>query len=184
MCKFHVSAVVAAILSLYSFSASAGGPTSSEDTAADIITGVVPLSGLAIAYIKHDDLGKKEWLRNISAELILNSAARLIFDQTSLGKRPSGRGYGFPSGHVGFVFSGASFLQERYGWQYGVPAYALATYVAYERVDSHHHHARDVIAAAALSYGIGKLFVTPENATHLAPVIGPEFIGMRWERSF
>jgi hypothetical protein len=28
------------------------------------------------------------------------------------------------------------------------------------------------------------LFVTPEKATHLAPIIGPDFIGLRWGRSF
>jgi len=75
-------------------------------------------------------------------------------------------------------------LQDRYGWKYGLPAHALVAYVSYVRVDTDHHRWRDVAAGAAVSYGISKLFVTPENATHLAPVIGPDFLGMRWERSF
>lgn len=182
MKRLPLSALIAALLGLNSSLLYA--QTSTKDTVSDVITGLVPIGGLAIAYIKDDDLGKKQWLRNISAELVLNTLARGIFDQTSLGERPSGRPYGFPSGHVGFVVGGAAFLQERYGWHYGLPAYMLAAYVANERVDEDHHYARDVLAAAALSYGVGRLFVTRQNATHLAPVIGPDFMGMRWERSF
>ncbi|MDP3859834.1 MAG: phosphatase PAP2 family protein [Stagnimonas sp.] len=178
------SAALAALLAAHPMLASAAGSTSTQDTVADVITGLVPLGGLAITYVKGDDLGKTQWLRNISAELLLNTVARGLFNETSLGRRPSGNEYGFPSGHVGFVTAGAAFLQERYGWHYGAPAYVLAAYVAYERVDSHHHHTGDVIAAAALSYGVGRLFVTPEDASYLAPVIGPDFMGMRWERSF
>lgn len=181
MRKIHLSVALAALLGLYCGAAAAHN---NEDTAADVVTGVVPLGAYALAYFKDDDLGQRQWLFNTGAELILNTAARGIFDQTSLGRRPNGNHYGFPSGHAGFVFSGAAFLQDRYGWQYGVPAYVLASAVAYERVDRHHHRARDVIAGAALSIGISKLFVTPENATHLAPVIGPDFLGMRWQRSF
>ena len=40
------------------------------------------------------------------------------------------------------------------------------------------------VAAAALSYGVAKLFVTPQYATHLAPVIGPDYLGLRWARSW
>ena len=82
------------------------------------------------------------------------------------------------------VVSGAAFLQDRYGWKYGLPAYALSGYVAWLRVDTGHHRWRDVIGGAALAYGVSKLFVTPQNATHIAPVIGPEFIGLRWGRSY
>jgi hypothetical protein len=60
----------------------------------------------------------------------------------------------------------------------------LTGYVAWVRVDNRDHHWRDVVAASALGYGVAKLFVTPENATHLAPVIGPDFLGLRWERSW
>jgi membrane-associated phospholipid phosphatase len=80
--------------------------------------------------------------------------------------------------------SGATFLGERYGWKWGTPAYLASAYVAYVRVDNGHHHRRDVIASGALAYGVALLTVTPANATHLAPVIGPNFLGLRWQRSF
>jgi membrane-associated phospholipid phosphatase len=114
----------------------------------------------------------------------VNSILRLGFEQTSWGTRPNGHPYGFPSGHAAFVTSSAAFLQDRYGWKYGVPAYLLVGYVSYVRVDTDHHRWRDVIAGSLVSYGISKFFVTPQNATHIAPIIGPDMIGFRWERSF
>ena len=151
---------------------------------ADIVMSAIPVGALAMAYFKDDDEGEKQWLRNLLANQLLNSVARLGFNYTSWGKRPNGDGYGFPSGHVAFAGSGASFLEERYGWEYGVPAWLLTGYVAWVRVDNGDHHWRDVVASSALSFGVAKLFVTPENATHLAPVIGPDYLGLRWERSW
>jgi hypothetical protein len=149
-----------------------------------VVMSALPVSALAIAYFKDDTEGEKQWLRNLLANQLLNSLARLGFNETSLGERPNGNGYGFPSGHVAFAGSGAAFLEERYGWKYGVPAWMLVGYVAWVRVDNRDHHWRDVVAASALSYGVAKLFVTPENTTHLAPVIGPDFLGLRWQRSW
>ncbi|MEI6824370.1 MAG: phosphatase PAP2 family protein [Desulfuromonadales bacterium] len=157
---------------------------SHEILAADILTGVVPLTGLAVAYFSDDTEGQKQWLRNTGVNQVLTSALRLGFNETSLGERPNGNKYGFPSGHVAFVMSGAAFLGERYGWKWGAPAYMATAYVAYVRVDQDKHHWRDVIAAGALGYGVALLTVTPEHATHLAPVIGPDFLGLRWQRSF
>jgi len=175
-------AVVAVIFCLLSTSAIArGGDTS---LAGDILTGVIPASALALAYFKGDTEGEKQWLRNVLANQLLTSGARLAFNGTSWGERPNGHSYGFPSGHVAFVASGASFLQERYGWQYGVPAWLLTGFVAWNRVENDHHHWRDVIASGVVAYGVGKLFVTPEIATNLAPVIGPDFIGLRFKRSW
>ncbi|HBG05836.1 MAG: phosphatase [Geobacteraceae bacterium GWC2_58_44] len=183
MPRFHrYLAVVAVILGLLSTTTVARAQDTS--LAGDILTGVIPVSALAIAYFKGDTEGEKQWLRNVIANQLLTSVARVGFNEMSWGERPTGNGYGFPSGHVAFVASGASFLQERYGWQYGVPAWLLTGYVAWNRVDNDHHHWRDVIASGVVAYGVGKLFVTPEMATHLAPVIGPDFIGLRFARSW
>lgn len=155
-----------------------------ELAATDILTAVVPLTGLAVAYFTDDIEGEKQWLRNTGVNQVLVTALRVGFNETSLGERPNGHSYGFPSGHVAFVMSGATFLGQRYGWQWGIPAFLAASYVAYVRVDQDKHHWRDVIAAGALSYGAALLTVTPEKATYLAPIIGPDFLGLRWQRSF
>jgi membrane-associated phospholipid phosphatase len=180
MPRYRLSAAILLICSLFSGNALA---VTGSELSGDIVTGLVPLGALTIAYFKNDTEGEKQWWRNTLASQFLNTVARAAFNST-YGERPNGGKYGFPSGHVSFVVSGAAFLQERYGWKYGLPAYLLAGYVASERVRDDKHHWRDVIAASALSYGVAQLFVTPENATHLAPVIGPDFIGLRWQRSF
>lgn len=152
--------------------------------ASDILAGVVPLSGLVVAYLKDDVEGEKQWLRNITVNQVLVSALRLGFNETSLGERPNGGSYGFPSGHVAVVASGATFLGQRYGWQWGAPAYLATAAVAFIRVNEDKHHWRDVIAAGALSYGVALVTVTQDNATSLAPIIGPDFLGLRWQRSY
>jgi membrane-associated phospholipid phosphatase len=174
--------VLVAVFGLHANLANAGnGP---NVVATDILTAVVPLTGLAVAYFTDDLEGQKQWLRNTGVNQVLTTALRVGFNETSLGERPNGHSYGFPSGHQAFITSGATFLGERYGWKWGTPAYMAAAYVAYTRVDEDKHHWRDVIASSAIAYGVALMTVTPENATCLAPVIGPDFLGLRWERSF
>lgn len=150
----------------------------------DVIMILVPVAGYAIAKFKDDEEGEKQLLRSVAAGVVAHSIVSFAFNYTSWGKRPDGGSHAFPSGHVAFVTSGAAFLQDRYGWKYGVPAYLLSGYVAWVRVDTGHHRWRDAIGGGALAFGASKLFVTPQHATHIAPVIGPDFIGLRWERSF
>jgi membrane-associated phospholipid phosphatase len=180
MFRFHLSAALVVLFSLLPGVAAEG----SEESSADIATLLMPLGTYAIASFKNDDEGKSQFLRSTGMSLVLNSVARLAFNETSWGKRPNGKEYGFPSGHTAFVVSSAAFLQDRYGWQYGVPAYLLSGYVAYVRVDTEHHRWRDIIAGAALSFGVSKFYVTPQHATQIAPVVGPDYLGMRWERSW
>src|SRR5665647_2465957 len=182
MTRYLLVCAIVAALGLHAATATAGnGP---QIVTTDILTAVVPLTGLAVAYFTDDTEGEKEWMRNTGVNQVLVTALRLAFNETSRGERPNGGPYGFPSGHEAFVMSGATFLGQRYGWKWGVPAYMAAAYVAYVRVDEDKHHWRDVIASGVLSYGVATLTVTPENATYLAPIIGPNFLGLRWERSF
>lgn len=182
MSKFFNSIAVGALL--ISLVGASPAECGSSSISGHVVMSIIPVSAIAVAYFKDDVEGEKQWLRNVLVNQLLTSVARLGFNETSLGRRPTGNGYGFPSGHVSFAGAGASFYSERYGWKYGVPAWLATAYVANNRIQNGDHHWRDVIASGLLSYGVGKLFVTPENATHLAPVIGPEFIGMRWERSW
>jgi membrane-associated phospholipid phosphatase len=173
---------IVAVFGLSAVPANAGNGPSVAAT--DILTAVVPLTGLAVAYFTDDIEGQKQWLRNTGVNQVLTTSLRVGFNETSLGERPNGPPYGFPSGHQAFITSGAAFLGERYGWKWGTPAYMAAAYVAYVRVEEDKHHWRDVRASGALAYGVALLTVTPENATYLAPVIGPDFLGLRWQRSF
>lgn len=177
--KLYLSLLMAA---LWTHSGSAAAI--SEELPGDIVTGLMPIATYAIAHYKDDSAGEGQFLRSVAASLVLNTTLRVAINETSWGKRPNGSPYGFPSGHTAFMTSNAAFLQDRFGWKFGVPAYVMTAYVAWVRVDTDHHRWRDVFAGAALSYSVSKLFVTPHDATYLAPIIGPEFLGMRWQRSF
>jgi membrane-associated phospholipid phosphatase len=145
---------------------------------------MLPAAAFAIAHYKDDGAGEGQFFRSNAASLLLNTTLRVAFNETSWGERPNGNRYAFPSGHVAFVAAQAAFLQERFGWQYGVPAYALTGYVAWVRVDTDHHRWRDVLAGVAVSAFTARLFITPRDAVHVAPIVGPEWIGLRLERSF
>jgi membrane-associated phospholipid phosphatase len=64
--------------------------------------------------------------------------------------RPDGTQYSFPSGHTATTFATATVIQHHYGWKAGVPAYALATYVAASRVQMKRHYLSDVTMGAAI----------------------------------
>jgi membrane-associated phospholipid phosphatase len=64
--------------------------------------------------------------------------------------RPDGTQYSFPSGHTASAFATATVLQRDLGWKVGVPAYAMATYVAASRVQVQRHYLSDVTLGAAL----------------------------------
>lgn len=57
----------------------------------------------------------------------------------------------FPSGHTSAAFSGAAFMNTRYGWKWGIPFYAAAVFTGYSRVDAEAHYLDDVTAGAAIA---------------------------------
>lgn len=184
MTRIHLAAAAATLFTLGAGPAAADDEYTDHELAADIVTAVLPLTTFGIAHYKDDGDGEGQFLRSTAASLVVNNLLRLSLNDTSWGERPNGNEYAFPSGHAAFVTSSAAFLHDRFGWRYGLPAYALVGYVSWVRVDTDHHHWRDIAAAVALSAGISKLFVTPHNATHIAPMVGPDWLGLRIERSF
>jgi membrane-associated phospholipid phosphatase len=66
----------------------------------------------------------------------------------------------FPSETSAAAFAPAQFLWQRYGWEYGVPAYAAAGFVAWSRVDAKQHHWWDTVTSAAISLGYNELITT------------------------
>ena len=81
----------------------------------------------------------------------------------------------FPSGHSATAFAAAASLENRYGWRAGLPAFALAAFVATARVEARKHHWYDSVAGAAIGTGSGFLLtrrhddrvsLTPWGDTH------------------
>src|SRR5262245_53094755 len=58
--------------------------------------------------------------------------------------RPDGTPLSFPSGHSSSAFATATVLQSELGWKAGVPAYAVASWIAASRVQAGRHYVSDV----------------------------------------
>ena len=97
-----------------------------------------------------------------------------VFDE----KRPDGGSQSFPSGHSASAFAGAAFLQMRYGWSYGVPAYALATFVAWSRVESKRHWTKDVVAGGAIGIASNLVFTRRFSKLAVQPALVPRGAGL------
>ncbi|OAN17671.1 hypothetical protein A3K86_01750 [Photobacterium jeanii] len=126
--------------------------------AGDVLQIMVPAAGLFAAWM-HDDW---EGAKQVTYSTIASATIVEGLKKTTKRARPNeGGDNSFPSGHTAAAFSGAAFLQSRYGSMWGVPAYGAATFVAYSRVHGKRHHLDDVIASAGISILVNQYFVSP-----------------------
>lgn len=132
-----------------------------------------PALALGVTFWEKDVGGRRQLALSLGTTLVATELAKRAFNHTTLGERPNGDDYSFPSGHVSTTCSSAAFLQHRYGWRYALPLYATSAYTAYSRVDADKHHWRDVIAGCALAYGISMWLVSPRDQQRLeiAPLL-------------
>lgn len=90
-------------------------------------------------------------------------------------ERPNGEDEkSFPSGHTAVTFAGAEFIRKQYGWQWGAPAYAAASFVGWSRVETDDHWLHDVAAGALIgilsNYNLSDLR-TPWGGVTIAPAM-------------
>ena len=85
-------------------------------------------------------------------ELVVTSLDTLAdeFDLAVEEDRPNGEEGSFPSAHTAITFAGAEFIRKEYGWAWGAPAYAAASFVGWSRVETDDHWWHDVAAGAAI----------------------------------
>ncbi|MCE0494792.1 phosphatase PAP2 family protein [Vibrio salinus] len=120
------------------------------EEAGDILQWGIPVTAGIISSVKLDGEGLVQL-----GEGAMWTAISTHFLKVSLNaQRPNGQDFSMPSSHTSAAAQGAAYLQFRYGWKYGVPAYLLTGLVAYSRVDNDYHYWRDVIIGAALGTAI------------------------------
>lgn len=73
----------------------------------------------------------------------------------------------FPSGHTSTTFQSASFIHRRYGFKYSIPAYFLAGFTAFSRINAQKHDGYDILAGAVVGIGSTLLFTTPYEQEHM-----------------
>lgn len=132
-------------------------------TSTDVVLVALPVASLAGVLVEQDWEGLKEGAFTAAATL----GATYILKYAVHEWRPDNSDHhSFPSGHSSITFASAAFLQRRYGWKFGGPAYALATYTAWGRVYSRRHHWWDVVSGAAIGAGSAYIFTRPWAKSH------------------
>ena len=98
--------------------------------------------------------------------------------------RPDGTEFSFPSGHTSVSFAAATVLQRHFGWKTGVPAYAMASFVAASRIHEKRHFLSDVTFGAAVGIVSGWAVTVGHGKAQMsvAPIAAPGGggIGFTW----
>ena len=144
----------------------------------DIVMLALPVATLAGVLIERDWDGLVQGIETAGA----TAAATLILKYAVCERRPDGSDmHSFPSAHSAISFATAAFLQRRYGWAFGAPAYALAAYVGWGRVYSGKHHWWDVVAGGAIGAASAYIFTKPFAKKHnlqVSPVSDGRSVGV------
>ena len=144
----------------------------------DITVAALPVAALTTVLIGRDWQGLKQGVfTGIAA-----AGSMLILKYSVSELRPDHSNYhSFPSGHSTIAFASAAFMQRRYGWKWGIPAYTVATYTAVGRVLAKKHHWWDCVAGAAIGAASAYIFTTPwarEHEFSMAPVATDSAVGL------
>lgn len=127
-----------------------------QKTAGDILLFTMPAMAMGSTFIWQDgQKGTYQFSKTLTATLAVTYGLKLAINKERPNKENN---YSFPSGHTSVAFASAAFVQKRYGWEYGIPAYLLAGYVGYTRIEANKHDGVDVVAGAAIGIGMGYLF--------------------------
>lgn len=147
---------------------------SAVEKSTDILMFLPSATGGVVSLAKGDYKGLLQHLESGAVTV----ATTYLLKYTVKKRRPDGSdNHSFPSNHTGVAFVGASFLQQRYGWKWGAPAYAVAAYVGWGRVFCKQHDMWDVLASAAIGTASAVLLTTPYARKHnisLSPFATPD----------
>ena len=125
------------------------------DRSTDYLTFLPSVTGMAISLYHHDFQGMKQFAFSGATSLAANYLLELAVKKN----RPDGTGeHAFPSTHTTVSFMGSTFVQQRYGWKWGLPCYLVSTYVAWGRVYAKKHDVWDVLAGAAIGAGCSFIY--------------------------
>jgi membrane-associated phospholipid phosphatase len=145
------------------------------EPAGDVLLIVLPATAVGLTIGYKDGKGALQFGESEALTLGVTYGLKYTVNET----RPNGGKHSFPSGHTSISFSAAEFMRGRYGWEYGIPAYATAVFVAYSRVESRQHHIQDVIAGAGIGILSSYLFTTPYKGWHVQAEADGKYYGMK-----
>jgi membrane-associated phospholipid phosphatase len=148
------------------------------ETAGDVLMVTLPAAAAGLTLGFKDYQGTFQLGESAALAVGVTYGLKLTVDA----KRPNGDNQSFPSAHTSISYMSAEFMRKRYGWEYGIPAYLAATFVAYSRVDAEQHYTRDVIAGAVIGIGSSYLFTEPYKGWTIQPDVDHAYYGIRLSR--
>jgi membrane-associated phospholipid phosphatase len=149
------------------------------ESAGDILQLVLPATAAGLTLGYQDWTGAVEFGESAGLTLGVTYGLKVAVNET----RPNGGSESFPSAHTSISFSAAEFMRKRYGLEYGIPAYAAASFVAYSRVEAGDHYPHDVIAGAAIGIASSYIFTRPYRGWHVQLEGGGKYYGLRLSRA-
>jgi len=140
------------------------GQNKTIETSGDVILIALPVATLATTLIVDDFQGSWQFTKG----LILTEAVTYGLKIAINKPRPDGSNENsFPSGHTSTTFHSASFIHQRYGFNYSIPAYALAGFTAFSRIEADKHDGWDVLVGAIIGIGSTYLFTSEYQREHM-----------------
>jgi membrane-associated phospholipid phosphatase len=144
------------------------------ETAGDFFSVALPVAAAGYALSIDDHSGLLQFAASEALTFGATYGLKYIINE----KRPNGGDHSFPSGHTAVSFASAEFVRERYGWNYGIPAYLIATFVGISRIESDNHYTHDVLAGAAIGICSSMLFTTPYKGWNVKPHVASNYYGL------
>ena len=152
------------IFIIISFCQSIFSQNKTLEASGDVLLFAMPIAALGSTVIIGDGQGSWQFTKGFFVNQTLTIGLKIIVEK----QRPNMENYNaFPSGHTSTIFQSASFIQKRYGWKYGIPAYLLAGFTGYSRINAEKHDIYDVLAGAVIGIGSSYLFTTPYQQEHM-----------------
>ncbi len=177
-----VSLVKAFLIVLSLFISTPALAKSSLEKAGDIMHLLMPVSAFGASLVIEDDY-QGSWQLIKSGVISRATVEGLKFTVDK--DRPDGSADdSFPSGHTADSFAAATFIQQRYGWQWAIPAYVGATFVGYSRIASDKHYIEDVLAGAAIGIISGLYFTEPYSGVRISPTAINGHYGLNFSGTF
>jgi len=177
------SRLIRVIVSCFALLTVAGTAHSYEKVEAvgDVATVLVAVAAGGMPLLLQDREGMLQLVKAAAVDLTTTMALKYAIHE----RRPDGEdNHSFPSAHASVSFTAAEYLRKRYGWEYGLPAYGLATFVAYSRVEADRHYVHDVLAGAAIGITSSYFFTTPNLKFTLQAVAEPGYYGVRLTKTW
>ncbi len=157
-----------------------------KNTAASVATGIsisLPVLAMGITIAKHDRAGAGELL----VTTILSAGTAYALKSLIREERPdNGSIHSLPAVTSALAGSGSTYLWARYGWQYGLPAWAAADAASFTLTQAKRAHWYDALAGSMIATGYGiivtKRFKSRYNInTRLSALPGGGFVSFSYE---